>query len=67
MIHDLIFDGETIQSTYDSTRDGYGSGSIEQSTCESFIEKELEDKTEYMLEGCNNGVGEQTVLLVELK
>jgi hypothetical protein len=67
MLHNLVFDGKSIQSTYDSTRDGYGQGSIEQSTCERIVEKEVEDKTEYVLEGCNNGVGEKTVLLVEKK
>ena len=24
MLHNLVFDGKSIQSTYDSTRDGYG-------------------------------------------
>nr|WP_285291727.1 DUF4362 domain-containing protein [Bacillus sp. ISL-35] len=67
MLHDLVFDGENIQSTYDSTRDGFGYGSIEQSTCERVVEKVLGDQTEYVLEGCNNGDGEKTVLLVEKK
>ncbi|CAM3807797.1 hypothetical protein METH109765_05750 [Mesobacillus thioparans] len=65
MSHDLIFDGETLQSTYDSTRDGYGSGSIEKSTCERIVVKELKDKTEYVLEVCEIEGAEITVLLVE--
>ncbi len=65
MIHDIKYDGDLIYSTYDSTRDGYGPGSINKSNCRSITARERDSRTEYVLEGCDNEYGEQTVLNVE--
>jgi hypothetical protein len=34
LLHDVVFDGEKIQSIYDTTRDEYGQGMIENASCE---------------------------------
>jgi hypothetical protein len=65
ILHDLDFDGKTIHSTFDSTRDEYGSGSIEESKCKSIRVKETEARSEYIFEGCEQKSGNQTILVVE--
>jgi hypothetical protein len=65
ILHDLDFDGKTIHSTFDSTRDEYGSGSIEINKCKFITVKEKDTRTEYILEGCDQNSGNQTILVVE--
>jgi Domain of unknown function (DUF4362) len=64
MLHDLEFNGTTIHSTYDSTRDGFGYGSIEEATCRGIAEVNTEGRTDYILEDCNQEEKEMTILVV---
>lgn len=54
MIHKLIYDGEFIHSTEDTTRDQNGSGSINSLNCQSIEKEEKEENTDYYLSGCTN-------------
>ena len=54
MIHELIYDGEFIHSTEDTTRDQHGPGSINSLKCQSIVTEEKEDITDYYLSGCTN-------------
>ncbi|WP_102262658.1 DUF4362 domain-containing protein [Mesobacillus jeotgali] len=64
MLHNPIFDGEKIHSTYDSTRDGYGSGSIEETSCAGIAEVNTGGRTDYILEDCSNPGGKDLTILV---
>ncbi|WP_079508898.1 DUF4362 domain-containing protein [Mesobacillus jeotgali] len=65
LLHDVVFDGEKIQSIYDTTRDEYGQGTIESTTCERLAEKELGQEMEYFIEGCDTTGGVITILIME--
>jgi hypothetical protein len=65
ILYDLDFDGRTIHSTFDSTRDEYGSGSIEINKCKLITVKGTDARTEYILEGCEQNSGNPTILVVE--
>jgi hypothetical protein len=65
ILHDLDFDGKTIHSTFDSTRDEYGSGSVTKASCKSIAVQETNTSTEYVIEGCDNNEREFIFLTVE--
>ncbi|WP_214783373.1 DUF4362 domain-containing protein [Bacillus sp. ISL-45] len=65
MLHDLEFDGTEIHSIYDSTRDGYGTGSIEEVTCKGVTVVKRESRTDYVLEECSNQKQDVIVLVIE--
>lgn len=66
MLHDLEFNGTTVHSIYDSTRDGFGYGSIEETTCKGIAEVNTDGRTDYVLEDCSNQEGKDlTILIVE--
>ncbi|WP_226641639.1 DUF4362 domain-containing protein [Mesobacillus subterraneus] len=65
MLHDLEFDGTEIHSTYDSTRDGYGSGSIEEVYCKGIIKVKRDSRTDYVLEECSNQKEDVVILVIE--
>lgn len=56
MLHDLIYDGESITSTTDTRRDQYGSGNITTTTCDSIVIKQKDDRTDYVLQGCKEQI-----------
>lgn len=64
MLHDLEFDGTAIHSTYDSTRDGFGPGSIEEDSCDEISVVNAVTRTEYILEGCSNQEDKELIMLV---
>ena len=49
MLHDLEYDGEVINSTTDTRRDGFGEGSIIHTTCTSIEMVETTERTDYFL------------------
>lgn len=49
---ELQYDGAVFKSTLDTSRDTYGSGEIYHNTCTSIEVVERTDRTEYVLEGC---------------
>ncbi|MFJ7934524.1 DUF4362 domain-containing protein [Sporosarcina sp. NPDC096371] len=62
MLHELEYDGEVIKSTTDTRRDKFGEGSIINTTCTSIEVVETTERTDYILEGCENGL-DNTVLV----
>ena len=64
MLHDLDYDGEVIQSTTDTRRDKFGSGSINTATCKSIDIKEKDRRTDYNLTGCDNTNRDNTILVI---
>lgn len=54
ILHVLEYDGDIINSTYDTRRDKYGQGSVSHTTCHSIEEVQTGEDTEYILEGCGN-------------
>jgi hypothetical protein len=65
ILYDLDFDGKTIHSTLDSTRDEYGSGSITNARCKSIAVIETNTILEYVLEECDSNEREFSVLTIE--
>jgi hypothetical protein len=66
MLHDLEFNGTSIHSINDSTRDGFGYGRIEETTCKGITEVKTHGRTDYILEDCSNPEGKDlTILVVE--
>jgi len=66
MIHDLEFDGTEIHSTYDSTRDGFGSRSIEEANCKGITVVKTDSRTDYVLEECSNQKEwDKTILVIK--
>ncbi|MCM3575710.1 MULTISPECIES: DUF4362 domain-containing protein [Mesobacillus] len=66
MIHDLQFDGTEIHSIYDSTRDGFGSRSIEEANCEGIAVVKTDTRTDYVLEECSNQKEwDKTILVIQ--
>ncbi|MGV2939195.1 DUF4362 domain-containing protein [Mesobacillus sp. LC4] len=65
MLHDLEFDGTEIHSTYDSTRDGYGTGSIEEVTCKGIAVVKRDSRTDYVLEECSSQKEDVVILVIE--
>lgn len=63
MLHDLEYDGETITSTTDSTRDEFGSGKISTATCQSIEVIETSERTDYTLSGCNKTDRDNSILV----
>ncbi|KGP92304.1 hypothetical protein N780_01825 [Pontibacillus chungwhensis BH030062] len=55
MLHDLKYDGEVIHSIKDTRRDSYGPGNVNEATCESIKVAKSEERTEYVLSGCDQG------------
>lgn len=64
MLHDLKFDGQEIHSTYDSTRDGYGTGRIDEVICKGVTEVKRDSRTDYVLEECSNHRNDVIILMV---
>jgi hypothetical protein len=64
ILHDLEYDGKTITSTTDTTRDEYGDGSVSTSTCKSIDVKESDESTEYTLKGCDKTNRNNSILEV---
>ncbi|KQL34478.1 hypothetical protein AN959_15700 [Psychrobacillus sp. FJAT-21963] len=62
MLHDLEYDGEVIKSTTDTRRDKFGQGSIISTTCTTIEVVETTEKTDYILEGCEDTI-DYTVLV----
>lgn len=52
IIFDLIYNGKNIKLTSDTTRDEYGEGDINTTTCKSFQKAETEVNIKYHLSGC---------------
>jgi hypothetical protein len=65
MLHDLEFDGSEIHSTYDSTRDGFGTGRIEEVTCKAVTEMKRDSRTDYVLEECNSHKEDLIILVID--
>lgn len=65
MLHDLDYDGEVIKSKRDSRRDKFGDGSINTTTCTSIEVIESIERTDYVLEGCENII--DNIILVTWK
>lgn len=63
ILHDLEFDGETITSKVDSTRDEFGSGKVSTATCQSIDVIETHERTEYTLTGCNKTNRDNSILI----
>ena len=63
MLHDLEYNGEVIKSTTDTRRDKFGEGSIINTTCTSIEVVETTERTDYILEGCENTI-DNTVLVI---
>lgn len=64
MLHDLKYDGKTITSRTDSTRDEFGSGEISTATCESIDVIETSGGTEYRLSGCDLTNRDNSILVI---
>lgn len=47
-------DGEDIKSTTDTRRDKFGEGSINTTTCTSIEVVKTTERTDYILDGCEN-------------
>ncbi|WP_053591811.1 DUF4362 domain-containing protein [Bacillus sp. FJAT-22090] len=62
MLHDLEYDGEVIKSTTDTRRDKFGQGSIISTTCTTIEVVETTERTDYILEGCEDTI-DNTVLV----
>jgi len=54
MLHDVEYDGEVIKSTTDTRRDKFGEGSINTTTCTSIEVVETTERTDYILDDCEN-------------
>lgn len=57
------YDGEIIKATTDTRRDKFGEGSINNTTCTSIEVVETTERTDYILEGCENTI-DNTVLVI---
>lgn len=55
------FDGEVINSIIDSSRDKYGSGGIGKATCTEIDIEESDERTDYLLAGCEE---QEEILLI---
>ncbi|MBS4178352.1 DUF4362 domain-containing protein [Lederbergia citrea] len=64
MLHDLEYDGEIINSTTDTTRDEFGSGSVTTAICKSIDVKENEERTDYTLSGCDKTNRDNSILVI---
>jgi len=65
MLHDLEYDGGVIKSTTDTRRDKCGEGSINNTSCTSVEVVETTDRTDYILEDCDNTI--DNIILVTWK
>ena len=65
MLHDLEFDGSEIHSTYDSTRDGYGTGIMEEVVCKGITVVKRDSRTDYVLEECSNDKEDLIILVID--
>lgn len=63
MLHDLEYDGKAIISTTDTRRDKYGKGSINTTTCNSIEMVETTERTDYLLDDCENII-DNTILVI---
>ncbi|MBA2875780.1 MULTISPECIES: DUF4362 domain-containing protein [Anoxybacillaceae] len=64
IIQDLEYDGESITLITDTTRDKFGSGSINTSTCKSIKIEKTQERTDYLLDGCDQESTENIVLVI---
>ncbi|MFC0165951.1 MULTISPECIES: DUF4362 domain-containing protein [Bacillus] len=64
LLHDLEYDGKKLISTLDTTRDEFGVQQVNTTICKSIDMKEDEDKTEYVLSGCEKTNRMNTILVV---
>ncbi len=62
ILHDLAYDGKGIKSTQDTRRDKFGRGSIINTTCTSTEVVETAERTDYILQGCEN-IKDNTILV----
>ena len=62
ILKDVRFDGDSIEYTVDTTRDGYGIPEIITANCKSIEKNETKDRTDYRLVGCDKET--DTLLLV---
>jgi hypothetical protein len=60
IFQDLIFNGRSIEYTFDNTHDAYGSPMKLSSFCNAIVTSKTDNGTEYRLSGC--GEGEQEAL-----
>ncbi|QUG40052.1 DUF4362 domain-containing protein [Psychrobacillus sp. INOP01] len=65
MLKDLEYDGGVIKYTTDTRRDKFGVGSISNTSCTSVEVVETTERTDYLLEGCDNKV--DNIILVTWK
>lgn len=65
MLKDLEYDGEVIKYTTDTRRDKFGEGSINTTSCTSVEVVETTERTDYILEGCENTI--DNIILVTWK
>ncbi|GAA0494006.1 hypothetical protein GCM10008986_20650 [Salinibacillus aidingensis] len=63
VLRNLEYDGEAIISTSDTRRDKYGKGSINTATCESIEVNETTERTDYLLDDCENII-DHTILVI---
>lgn len=64
IIQDVNFDGEMIETTLDSRRDSYGSGSLDTTTCQSIKVEEKAERTDYLLTDCKQPNIDNLILVV---
>ncbi|QPA32213.1 DUF4362 domain-containing protein [Thermaerobacillus caldiproteolyticus] len=64
IIQDLKYDGESITVKTDATRDKFGNESINTSTCKSIKIEKSQDRTDYLLDGCDKGSTKNIVLVI---
>lgn len=62
IFQDLGYDGETIVSIVDSSRDSYGSGGVTENVCTEINKEESAERIDYLLEGCKDA--EEILVLV---
>lgn len=65
ILKDLEYDGEVLNFTTDTRRDKFGAGSISNTSCTSVVLVENTERTDYVLEGCDNTL--DNIILVTWK
>lgn len=65
MLKDLSYNDGVIKFTTDTRRDKFGAGSISNASCTSVEVVETSERTDYILEGCDNTI--DNIILVTWK
>nr|WP_106782621.1 DUF4362 domain-containing protein [Lysinibacillus timonensis] len=64
ILYEYNYDGDWLQTTIDTSRDGYGSRGVTQTTCTTIEKVETNKSTDYLLEGCEEPI-EEIVLSID--